>query len=754
MSVTYRDYALTQDNKLQAMEKGLSSANWYTTPIPREKMRELLTRRDGPAIRDTLIWFGLMIVSGIAGFQMWGSWWAVIPFLIYGVVYGSSSDSRWHETSHGTAFKTDWMNNALYEIASFMVLRNATVWRWSHARHHSDTIIVGTDPEIAVPRPPNTTKMFLNMTGIFTVPQSFRTMLRHAGGTLTEAEQSFIPENDQRKVYVRAQIYLCIYGLTVALSIYAASILPLMYIVLPAFYGSFMMAVYGTTQHAALAEDVLDHRLNCRTVYMNLINRYLYWNMNYHVEHHMFPLVPYHALPRLHELMKHDCPPAYTSIFDAYKEIIPALRRQEKDPTWFVQRPLPESSGKVDSVHAVKTVISHNEFSKEGWVKICSGDKLDKEDVLRFDHESKTYAVYRTAEGAVYATDGICTHGNTHLAEGIVMGKQIECPKHNGRFDITDGSPKRDPVCVPLKAYAVHEQEASLYLDLTHVNKGEDLRPQRAHTFEVVSNKNVASFIKELTLEPLNGQDKFKFSPGEFIQLEIPPYELHFSDLAIEEPYAKIWRDEALFECHAENTLSLRRNYSMASNPETDYQLRFNVRIATPPPGQAHSAGVGSSYVFNLKPGDHVEATGPFGDFHIKDTQREMVYIGGGAGMAPLRSHLSSLFETLKTNRKVSYWYGARSPQEVFYAEYFDRLAEDFNNFSFHLAFSDQGEDETGGFHKGFIHDVVRSEYLSAHPDPASVEYYLCGPPAMIEATQAMLEGLGVDPEQIAYDAF
>ena len=133
----------------------MAEATWYASPVPQEKMREMLGRRDGPAIRDTLLWFTLILGSGVCGFMLWGNWWAIIPFIIYGVLYGTTSDSRWHEPSHGTAFKTDWMNNALYEIASFMVNRESTRWRWSHARHHSDTIIVGRDPEIAVPRPPS-----------------------------------------------------------------------------------------------------------------------------------------------------------------------------------------------------------------------------------------------------------------------------------------------------------------------------------------------------------------------------------------------------------------------------------------------------------------------------------------------------------------------------------------------------------------------------------------------------------------------
>ena len=180
------DYSLTGINATAAVEKGLAEADWYQTPVPRATMRHLLERRDGPAIRDTLIWFALIIGSGWAAYALWGSWWAILPFALYGVLYASVSDSRWHESSHGTAFKTDWMNNALYEIASFMVMRESTLWRWSHTRHHSDTIIVGRDPEIAVPRPPDLKAIALAFFGIGSYRKYFGQILNHAFGRMSD----------------------------------------------------------------------------------------------------------------------------------------------------------------------------------------------------------------------------------------------------------------------------------------------------------------------------------------------------------------------------------------------------------------------------------------------------------------------------------------------------------------------------------------------------------------------------------------
>ena len=200
--------------------------------------------------------------------------------------------------------------------------------------------------------------------------------------------------------------------------------------------------------------------------------------------------------------------------------------------------------------------------------------------------------------------------------------------------------------------------------------------------------------------------------------------------------------------------MPVRRNYSLANNPATDKQLRFNVRIATPPRGQDCPAGVGSAYVHRLKPGDKVTAIGPFGAFHIKPGTAEMVYVGGGSGMAPLRSHLSHLLETLNTGRRVSYWYGARSRQEVFYQEYFERLASQHPNFSFLLALSEPQPQDNWTGPTGCIHEVLAEQYLKDHADPAAVEYYLCGPPVMVQATLKLLDGLNVPKSQIASDEF
>ncbi|WP_353642192.1 fatty acid desaturase family protein [Mesorhizobium sp. WSM2239] len=339
-----RDYSLVGESTRIAIETGLASAEWYHTEVPRKVMKELMQRSDGPAIRDTIIWLGVLIASAAGAIAFWGTWWCVPFFLVYGVFYASASDSRWHECGHGTAFRTRWMNDVVYQIASFMLMRNPVTWRWSHARHHTDTYIVGRDAEIAVMRPPDLLKAALMFTGILDFRYSLPTLFRNAFGNLSAEEKSYIPEMEWRKAIAAARWHVAIYVAIVALAIATRSWLPLMLIGGPRLYGTWHMVLTGLLQHIGLADNVVDHRLNTRTVYMNPISRFIYWNMNYHVEHHMFPMIPYHALPRLHELIKHDLPEPNPSMWHAYREVWPVLLKQLKYEDYFLKRDLPPTA--------------------------------------------------------------------------------------------------------------------------------------------------------------------------------------------------------------------------------------------------------------------------------------------------------------------------------------------------------------------------------------------------------------------------
>jgi len=339
-----RDYSLVGESTRQAIETGLASAEWYHTDIPRKTMKELMKRSDGPAIRDTILWIALILGSGAGAAYFWGTWWCVPFFFVYGVLYASSSDSRWHECGHGTAFKTRWMNDVIYEIASFMQMRNSVAWRWSHARHHTDTIIVGRDAEIAIMRPPDLLKAALMFTGLLDLRYALPTLFRQAFAGLNAEEESYIPEMERKKAVNVARVNVAIYLATVAAALSMWSFLPLMLIGGPRLYGTWHMVLTGLLQHIGLADNVVDHRLNTRTVYMNPISRWIYWNMNYHVEHHMFPMIPYHALPKLHALIKHDLPEPNPSMWHAYKEVWPVVLRQLRYEDFYLRRELPPTA--------------------------------------------------------------------------------------------------------------------------------------------------------------------------------------------------------------------------------------------------------------------------------------------------------------------------------------------------------------------------------------------------------------------------
>lgn len=272
---------------------------------------------------------------------------------------------------------------------------------------------------------------------------------------------------------------------------------------------------------------------------------------------------------------------------------------------------------------------------------------------------------------------------------------------------------------------------------------------------KVRSNRNVATFIKELVLElPVGEQVDFK--SGGYIQIEAPPHTVHYKDFKVESEFHEDWDKYNIWRYTSRVEEPVIRAYSMANYPGEKGIIMLNVRVASPPPRAPEGTPPGkmSSYIFGLKEGDEVTISGPYGEFFIKDTDKEMVYIGGGAGMAPLRSHIFELFRNRGTNRKVSYWYGGRSTRELFYVDHFRKIEKEFPNFTFNIALSEPKPEDNWTGYVGFIHQVVRDNYLSKHPAPEDIEYYLCGPPMMNDAVFKMLDDLGVEPENIAFDDF
>ena len=270
---------------------------------------------------------------------------------------------------------------------------------------------------------------------------------------------------------------------------------------------------------------------------------------------------------------------------------------------------------------------------------------------------------------------------------------------------------------------------------------------------EVISNDNVATFIKELVLKLPEGEE-VGFKAGGYVQMEIPPYSLDYKSFDISEEYHDDWERFGVWENKATTREPVIRAYSMANYPNEKGIMKFNIRIASPPPGTDFPPGEMTSYIFNLKEGEKLTIFGPFGDFFAEDTDNEMIFIGGGAGMAPMRSHIFDQLLRLNSNRKITFFYGARSLREMFYTEEYDALAKKYANFNWHVALSDPLPEDNWGGYTGFIHQVIHDQYLKNHDAPEDCEYYMCGPPMMMDACFKMLDDLGVEPEAIKFDDF
>jgi fatty acid desaturase len=316
---------------------------WFSCRIDRKQLKRLIKRDDARALRHFGLWLGLLAAAGTVAFLTWGTPWCVVAFAGYGVLY-SAADHRHHELSHGTPFKTRWLNDALFHVCAFMTLREGFYYRWSHSRHHTHTVIIGRDPEIAAPRPPDIAGIALDLFFIKDGLRNLGRIVRNATGRLVPDGEHFVPESERGKVAWASRVYVAIILAVAGSCVAAGSILPALFIVLPRFYGGVLSQLFNITQHAGLDEDVYDHRLNTRTVLMNPVFSFLYANMNYHIEHHMFPMVPFYALPELHASIKDQCPPPYPGLPAAYREIIPTLLRQRRDPSYFMVRALPATS--------------------------------------------------------------------------------------------------------------------------------------------------------------------------------------------------------------------------------------------------------------------------------------------------------------------------------------------------------------------------------------------------------------------------
>jgi len=465
-----RSYTVAGPEATRAAERGLVDGEWFVPPIDLDRLRELSRRQMRRPVLDLVLWAVLLIGSGTAAVVLATrvGWLAALPvFIAYWALYGGACDARWHEFGHGTATLSTRLNDAVYWVASFQALRNPTAWRWSHFRHHSDTIIVGRDAEIQVGRPGTIRRLALNYTGVYNGVPALITLVKQAAGRLGLELVDYVPA-DQRRVVVRdARISVGLHLWIVAVALATGSVLPLLLVgAIPSMLGAWLMVFFGSTQHLGLAEDVLDHRASTRTVLTNPVFRFLYLNMNYHVEHHVFPTVPYYQLPELHREVAASFPRPTVGMHRAYAEVWRSIRAQRSDPLDVVpDRPIPDVPPLSLSAAAVGWL------RPDGAADLGPLDRFETEHLVRVDVADQTFVVVRIGApgqgGAdLCVLDGLCSHGNAHLADGelVVDGEQVlvQCPKHLGRFDVYTGAPCSRPVRVAVRPHEVSIESGHL----------------------------------------------------------------------------------------------------------------------------------------------------------------------------------------------------------------------------------------------------------------------------------------------------
>ena len=466
-SVAISSYDISSANTELARRAGYVDAQWALPAINAVELRRLQRRSNLHATLSTSLWLGLTVIAGFAVVATAWSWWSIPSVAVYAALYGGASDSRWHEMGHGTAFRSRRANDVIYYLACFMLLRGPTIWRWSHYRHHTDTIIKGHDAEIAFQRPPSIARTLWRFTHLQGGSELLLRLVRHAGGRLDDEAKELVPAHERRRVVLESRIMIGVLLIAVIATVVLRSATPVVLIGGSTFLGGWLVVFFGITQHAGLQENVFDHRLNTRTVMMNPVFRFLYLNMNFHVEHHMFPSVPYYSLPSLHGEISSQLAPALPSTWAAYRQIIGAFRRQQVDPNYEIPLELPKIEGDARPV----------EIGAESWMRGPSGEVIvgletsfGLGELRKVDIGRHSVVVGRTESGSLFACEGWCSHAKVHLGEGAVIGEEIECPKHNARFDCRTGEATRKPAKDGLTTYPVTVSKGRVSVHLVGID--------------------------------------------------------------------------------------------------------------------------------------------------------------------------------------------------------------------------------------------------------------------------------------------
>lgn len=451
---------------------------WFQTKIDRKQFKAFMQKDDVPGIINTTLWIASLLIFGYLAYLSipYGLWAAIPAFLIYGMFY-CACDARWHESSHSTVFKTQWMNVALNFFATAMQQRDIVFTTWSHARHHSYTVITEIDPEITVTRPPKFWPHFLDFFSLKECTYYFPILIQHTLGIPSKSAKDFVPEEEYSRMFWWARASCALNMIPIVLAVGYQSWIPLLFFIGPKFYGNAIQRAFVLAQHAGLDENVWDHRANSRTIKVNPLLGFLYMNMQYHIEHHMHPLMPFHALPKFHEAVKDQLPTPYNGMLSVYKEMLPALKKQAADITFYIKRevnnalparrPVIRKDGSESTAQETAAVAQCDTPEKKRvWHEVLKADELDVNDSMDVVINEEHYAIYQLEAGKYQATEGVCTHEFALLADGVLQDGCISCPKHNAKYDVCSGKVLTRPGKRDLITYPIRVEDGMLSIGL------------------------------------------------------------------------------------------------------------------------------------------------------------------------------------------------------------------------------------------------------------------------------------------------
>jgi fatty acid desaturase/nitrite reductase/ring-hydroxylating ferredoxin subunit len=444
------------------------SQHWYQCDISRQEIKELMQRSDYKGLTRTIAFFAVLIALGWAAYFSIGHWWMIPTFFLYGTVY-CFLNHLMHETHHRTVFKSLWLNESIHWISAFCHGAEPIYDRWGHAQHHSYTYIIGHDPEVATARPADIPLLLGTFFGIGIIHPW--PIILHALGVIPQADRELVPESDWKAMIWSSRFWLLGYGLLIASCLCFHTLLPLVYTLFARFYGAFYPTMLNLTQHIGLEQNVYDHRLCTRNVKVDPVTSFIYWDMQYHIEHHMFPGVPFHALKKLHAKLKDQLPEPYTSVWSVYRELLPSIWRQQTNTDYHVTPEVPgldpSLPRETKTAKPVKeeTASSATSVGTQNWIPVPGALDLAVNDVMGFTHNQKQYAIYRLSDG-YFASCNRCPHAGGILSNGIVINRQIECPSHQGRFDIRSGKATASPASGVMPCYVVKLEGNELLLEI------------------------------------------------------------------------------------------------------------------------------------------------------------------------------------------------------------------------------------------------------------------------------------------------